>query len=148
MKQKSKTPTRAPPLAYFSTTPWAGFARGSAPREEALPLCTQPRCRRAKLCIAAHENLFCQRTHFSANEKDKFDRASQQAFNKKFPPYPKGTPWELREKRVQAIMAYRKSQQQELALRWKAGEFDHLYGKWRRGGVLLKPPPKDYVELR
>ena len=156
MKPKSKSPKRPTPARssaktlrpFFSKTPWAGFAREQVLRDAALPVCADPRCRRTKLCIAAHENLFCQRTHFSGGEKQKRGVAAQQAFEKKFPAYPTGTPWELREKRVQAIMAHRKSEQDEMQARWKAGAFDHLYGTWRRGGVLMKPPPKDYVDLR
>jgi hypothetical protein len=32
------------------------------------------------------------------------------------------------------------------AARWKAGEFDHLYGPYRAKGIVMKAPPKTYVE--
>ena len=35
---------------------------------------------------------------------------------------------------------------EKMVARWKAGEFDQLYGPYKPKGVLLKPPPKTYVE--
>ena len=147
MSKKPKSHIRAVPKPFYSQTPWAGFARGDAPRDVALHVCPDQRCRRAKLCHAAHAGLFCQRTHFSPAEKKKFDAPAQRTFAKKFPVYPQNAPKEVRELRMQGILAHRKSQQQELQGRWKAGEFDELYGKWRARGALMKPPPKQYVEM-
>ena len=147
MSKKPKSHIRAVPKPFYSKTPWAGFARGCAPRAAALPVCADARCRRAKLCQAAHAGLFCQRTHFSPAEKKKFEAPAQRAFDKKFPVYPKNATKEVRELRMEGILAYRKSEQQEMQARWKAGEFDALYGKWRGRGVLMKPPPQDYIEL-
>ena len=33
-----------------------------------------------------------------------------------------------------------------MTARWKAGEFDGLFGAFKTRGVMLKPPPKIYVE--
>ena len=146
MSKKPKSHIRAVPKPFYSKTPWAGFARGCAPRSEALPVCADARCRRAKLCHAAHAGLFCQRTHFSPAEKKKFDAPAQRAFDDKFPAHPKNAPLDLREERVMAILAQRKLDAQEMQARWKAGEFDGLYGRYKAAGVLLKPPLKIYVE--
>ena len=48
--------------------------------------------------------------------------------------------------RFNDLYAIRKAHAAELTRRWKAGEFDHLYGPWRARGALMKPPPKIYVE--
>ena len=146
MSKKPKSHIRAVPKPFYSKTPWAGFARGQAPRAAALPVCADARCRRAKLCHAAHDGLFCQRTHFSPAEKKKFDAPAQRAFDDKFPAHPKNAPLDLREARVMAILAQRKLDAQEMQARWKAGEFDALYGRWRGRGVLMKPPPCTYLE--
>ena len=37
-------------------------------------------------------------------------------------------------------------QNEEMTARWKAGEFDHLYGPYTPKGVLIKAPQKVYVE--
>ena len=145
-EDKKTLRSKAVPKPFYSQTPWAGFARGDAPRAQALPMCADARCRRAKLCHAAHAGLFCQRTHFSPAEKKKFDAPAQRAFDNKFPAHPKNAPLDLREERVMAILAQRKLEAQEMQARWKAGEFDGLYGKYKAAGVLLKPPPKIYVE--
>ena len=146
MSKKPKSHIRAAPKPFYSKTPWAGFARGDAPRAAALPVCADARCRRAKLCHAAHLGLFCQRTHFSPAEKKKFDAPAQRAFDDKFPAHPKNAPLDLREERLMAILAHRKFEAQEMQARWKAGEFDALYGKWRGRGVLMKPPTCTYRE--
>ena len=146
MSKKPKSHIRAVPKPFYSQTPWAGFARGDAPRAQALPVCADARCRRAKLCHAAHAGLFCQRTHFSPEEQKKFYAPAQRAFDLKFPAHPKNAPLDLREERLMAILAQRKRDAQEMKARWKAGEFDALYGQWRGRGVLMKPPPKHYVE--
>jgi hypothetical protein len=146
LSKKPKSHIRAVPKPFYSKTPWAGFARGCAPRAEALPVCADARCRRAKLCHAAHAGLFCQRTHFSPAEKKKFDAPAQRAFDEKFPAHPKNAPLDLREERVMAILEQRTLEAQEMQARWKAGEFDGLYGRYKAAGLLLKPPPKIYVE--
>jgi hypothetical protein len=37
-------------------------------------------------------------------------------------------------------------QKTEMTERWRAGEFNHLYGPYAPKGVLMKAPPKIYVE--
>ena len=49
-------------------------------------------------------------------------------------------------KRLMDITTIRLMQKTEMTERWQAGEFDHLYGPYAPKGVLMKPPPKVYVE--
>ena len=49
-------------------------------------------------------------------------------------------------KRLMDITTIRLMQKTEMTERWKAGEFDHLYGPYAPKGVLMKAPPKIYVE--
>ncbi len=51
-----------------------------------------------------------------------------------------------RMERINNLAAIQRAQLAKMTARWKAGEFDHLYGPYRAKGVLLKPPPKTYVE--
>ena len=51
-----------------------------------------------------------------------------------------------RTKRLIDLASIRLMQNEEMTARWGAGEFDHLYGPYRPKGVLMKPPPKIYVE--
>jgi hypothetical protein len=44
------------------------------------------------------------------------------------------------------ITTVRQMQKTEMTERWQAGEFDHLYGPYAPKGVLMKAPPKIYVE--
>jgi hypothetical protein len=147
MSKKPKSQIRDVPMPFLSKAPWAGFARGCAPRQDPLPRCPNPRCFRGKTCAAAHKGLFCQRTHFSPAEKIKFQRDEQRELDERFPVLPEGAGGELRTQRLQDILAYRKQQQAKMTARWKAGEFDGLYGKWQARGVLMTPPPRDYIEV-
>ncbi len=147
MSKKPKSHNRPEPRPFLSKAPWAGFARGDMKRDHALVRCPIGRCVRAKACVAAHKHLFCQRTHFSPGEKVKFTAAEQRELNKRFPLLPEGAGGELRTQRLQDILAYRRQQQDKMVARWKAGEFDGLYGKFRARGVVMKPPPRLYFEL-
>ena len=124
------------PLPHLSHSPWAGFTPREHKRAEALGLCPNPRCRRLKACVAAHDGLYCQRTHLS-------HAAYLAGLAKREPP-----PRDLELRRLAMIDALEQNKAAHAALtaRWKAGEFDHLYGKWRARGALVKPPPKQYVE--
>jgi hypothetical protein len=97
--------------------------------------------------VAAHDNLYCQRTHFSPAEQKKRERGDphQRAVDA-VPPVADHGNMMARTKRLIDIAAIRLMQKSEMKERWAAGEFDHLYGPYRPKGVLLKPPPKIYVE--
>ncbi len=56
------------PTSYRSLTPWDGFTPRDKPRKTPLAVCPHTACRRAKACIRATEDLYCQRTHLSASE--------------------------------------------------------------------------------
>ncbi len=51
-----------------------------------------------------------------------------------------------RMERINRLAAILRAREAEMTARWKAGEFDHLHGPSTSKGVLLKPPPKIYVE--
>ena len=92
-----------------------------------------------KQCVAAHENLYCQRTHISHAEHVRAH-----------PPAPKPDRGDLDLRREFLIdqIEQRTARQQEMQSRWRLGEFDQLYGKYNRNGVLLQPPPRTYEEGR
>ena len=48
--------------------------------------------------------------------------------------------------RATLIADLRKDHHAAMTARWKAGEFDHLYGKYAKAGCLMKPPPRLYQE--
>ena len=134
------------PRPHVSTQPWTGFTRHDCPRGVALPICPSARCRRAKACVAAHDGLYCRRTHFSAAEQEKWKRRDpHERAIEAAPPADHGTLVE-RMKRLMTHATIRLAQSTEMTARWQAGEFDHLYGPYRRKGVVVKAPPKIYVE--
>ena len=54
--------------------------------------------------------------------------------------------FEGRGERIKQISELRLAHHEKMTARWKAGEFDDTYGKYSAKGVLMKPPPKVYVE--
>ena len=139
-----------PPRALrprVSLEPWMGFTCHDCPREIPLPSCPSPHCRRAKACLAAHDNLYCRRTHFSPDEQKKWNsRDPYQRELDRVPPVIDPDDLTERMERINLLAAIQRAQEAEMTGRWKAGEFDLLYGPYRPKGVLLKPPPKIYVE--
>ena len=135
------------PQPYLTTTPWNKYSMREFPRDQDLPLCPSPACRRAKACIAAHDNIYCRRTHLSVVEmrlKKGLAAHAEKRPEKR---------WNLRDARARALMYELQASEIEknngnLTDRWKAGEFDHLYGKYSPRGVLKIPPKKQYVEKR
>jgi hypothetical protein len=132
---------------HVSHEPWTGFTSHDAPRTAPLPTCRSPLCRRAKQCIAAHENLYCQRTHFSPPEQVKWQR--NHPLRRTLDAVPEVIdPTDLTERmeRVAELAGIKRGYAADMTKRWKAGEFDALYGKYTARGVIKKPPPKIYVE--
>ena len=132
---------------YISDAPWSGFSALDWPREKPLPRCPAPRCRRARQCLAAHDGLYCRRTHLSAPEIEAMRRES--ALSKAIalvPPVFDPDDLQARLDRAAQIAELRKDHHAGMTARWKAGEFDHLYGKYAKAGRLMKPPPRLYQE--
>ncbi len=127
---------KAPPKPKLTHAPWAGYTAREHKREAALACCPSPRCARLKQCVAAHEGLYCQRTHVSHAAHV---RAHPPA------PLPDRNDLDLRREFLIEQIELRKAALQEMQARWKAGEFDQLYGKYKSHGVLLQPPPRIYV---
>ena len=135
------------PRPHVSRQPWLGFTRHDCPRGIPLPVCPSPRCRRAKACVAAHDSLYCQRTHFSPAEQKKREcRDPHQRAIAAIPLAQADSSIADRLKLLIERSVIRLVQSEEMTERWKAGEFDQLYGPYTPKGVLLKPPPKIYVE--
>jgi hypothetical protein len=136
---------RTPPKPYYSTTPWTGFTRREKKRDEALARCPSPACRRAKACQAAHEDLYCRRSHLSLKE---FRARTEQLPRDlgQFPVTP--TKSQMRAKRIMTdlLAAEAASKLKDMTERWKRGDLDDVYGKWTARGKLMQPPERQYTE--
>jgi hypothetical protein len=127
--------------------PWTGYTRHDAPRDTPLASCPSLRCRRAKLCLAAHDNLYCQRTHFSPAEQEVRQRLDPLRLElDQVPPVMDPKSFTERVERISNLAAIRRAHAAAMTKRWKAGEFDGIYGKYSAKGVVLAPPPRLYVE--
>jgi hypothetical protein len=134
----SMTKSNSPPRPKLTHAPWAGYTAHEHKRDEALALCPSPRCRRLKRCVAASEDLYCRRTHIPHSEY-LHGRPQVQEF-------PTHEDLDVRRERIVARIEERQAVHKAMVVRWRAGEFDHLYGKFKPAGVILQPPPKIYVE--
>jgi hypothetical protein len=136
---------RTPPKPYYSTTPWTGFTPREKKRPQALARCPSLSCRRAKACQAAHDGLYCQRSHLSLRE---FRTRNPQPANDlgRLPRNPSKT--QMRAKRIlsEMLAAEAADKLKDMTDRWKHGDFDELYGKWTKRGTLMTPPPRQYTE--
>lgn len=143
-RRRGRPAALAPKLSH---SPWQGLTAHDSPREAPLPCCPSARCRRAKQCIAALDNLYCLRTHRSLAELEAVARASPlaRALAAVPPPF---DPADLNERmeRLAELAEIRRAHEAEMQAAWKSGALDRLYGPWRRGGVLLQPPPRLYAE--
>jgi hypothetical protein len=133
-------PTPAP---YLTTTPWQLFTLRERKRPQTLAHCPSAKCKRAKACVDAHDQLYCQRSHESIAEQRARTGFTPQATA----PYKEWTFDEVTARREQSdlMLAEAQSRQRELTQRWKAGEFDALYGKFKPYGVLKQPPPREFA---
>ena len=110
-------------------------------------ICPSPACRRAKACLACHDNLYCQRTHFSPPEQAKHQRRDPLRLElDSVMPVMDPTSLSERIERIAELAAIRRAHTARMTERWRAGEFDGLYGKYVAKGVVLTPPPNVYVE--
>jgi hypothetical protein len=130
-----------------SHEPWLGYTAHDCPRAAPLPVCPSPRCRRAKACLAAHKGLYCQRTHHALAEYRKLGlHSAAQKEVDAMPPVADRWDLKARQLRIKQVIEIGERYNGEMTARWKAGEFDHLYGKYSVRGVVLKPPPRAYAE--
>jgi hypothetical protein len=136
------TNNNAPHLShrpFLTKAPWAGYSAHEHMRDLALPRCPHARCKRLKQCVAAHEGLYCQRTHISHAEYCQSQpRVARPRDDEELG---------FRQERMLNAIEQRRERFNAMTARWKAGEFDGLYGKYKTSGVVLKPPPQIYVEL-
>jgi hypothetical protein len=131
------------PKPYLTTTPWCMFNANERKRPAALRHCPSAKCRRAKACVDAHDQTYCQRSHESIAER----RAKLGLGPRKPVVYENWTLDQATAKREQSdlMLAEAQAKHRDLTKRWKAGEFDGLYGKFKPEGVWKQPPPKDFA---
>jgi hypothetical protein len=117
------------------------------PRARPLAVCPSVRCRRAKLCLAALDGLYCLRSHHSLAELKARRRCTplQRDLDRVAPVLDAGD-LDARLARVVELAAIRRGHEDAMRDKWRAGILDHLYGKYRRDGVVLRPPPRTYGE--
>jgi hypothetical protein len=129
---------------YLTTTPWTLFTSRERKRPAALRQCPSAKCRRAKACVDAHDQLYCQRSHESIAE-----RRARLGFAPLAAPTLED--WTLdevtaRREKSDLMLAEAQARQRNMTQRWKVGEFDDLYGKYKPHGVLKHPPDRQYKE--
>jgi hypothetical protein len=131
------------PKPYLTSTPWVPFTMRERKRPEPLAHCPSAKCQRAKACVDAHDQTYCQRSHESIAERRARLGITQQprTVRENF------TLDQITAKREESdlMLADVQAKERELTKRWKAGEFDDLYGKFKHHGVLKQPPPRDFA---
>ena len=133
---------------YRSHTPWTGFTPREKRRAKPLARCPAAACRRAKHCIRAADALYCRRTHLTVAEA-RFKAPRRNPLATPWPTLPANASLEQVEMyRIANDMLVAKAEENQARMvnRWKAGALDHLYGPYDPKGVVMKPPPKEYVE--
>jgi hypothetical protein len=149
--RRGRAPGDAP---IVSRRPWAGFSGHDSPRPQALAICPSARCsglwRLIAHCsarLSSLDNLYCLRTHHSLAEQCAIKRQSPlQRELDLIPPVFDGDDLGARVERIAALAAVRRAHEAEMQALWKSGALDHLYGPYKPHGVMLKPPPRTYVE--
>mgnify|MGYP000936655860 CR=1 FL=1 len=128
------------PKPYLTTTPWQLFTPRERKRAAVLTQCPSARCRRAKACVDAHDNIYCQRSHKSVAEARGGKRVAVKPLRL--------TLAAVRAKLAETdiMLADAEARQALMTERWKSGEFDALYGKYNARGVLKVPPVRQYTE--
>jgi hypothetical protein len=143
-KQRGRARSLAP---FVSLRPWAGFTAQDSPRPQPLERCPSARCRRAKACIAALDGLYCLRTHHSLAELQARARHSDlQRELDSVPPVPDETDFPARMERIAELAQIRRAHEARMLAAWKAGTLSPGLPKFRSAGVVMRPPPKAYVE--
>lgn len=132
---------------YLTTTPWHLFTLRERKRPAPLRRCPSAKCRRAKACLDAHDQIYCQRSHESVAER-RAKRGSRGLEPQAARPAAAWTLDEITAKREESdlMLAAAQAREREMTKRWKAGEFDDLYGKYKPHGVLKHPPSRQYTE--
>jgi hypothetical protein len=129
--------------------PWSGFGPYDKLRDQPLPVCPSPACRRAKACIRATEDSFCQRTHLTPGEiRAQARQVSKPIFMPKLGPKPSAKQLQVYRIMTDHLLEDIEVHNAQMLARWKKGELDHLYGKFSPKGIVLQPPPRAYVETK
>jgi hypothetical protein len=129
---------------YITTTPWLPFTLRERKRAQILARCPSAACRRAKACVDAHDDLYCQRSHESVAEARRHFKPDP-----KFATLPLNPTFDQVQAHVivtDTRLAEAKARTQDMRQKWKSGIFDGLYGKFRADGVWKHPPDRQYTE--
>ncbi len=127
--------------------PWSRFSADEFPRENPLPRCPDPKCRRAKACLSAHKGLFCQRTHFTIREgKIRTPKTETGKYIDAITMPPTGAGLDLHMTYIKEISGLRKVEQKQMEKIWRAGGYDKAFGPYTAKGFMRGPPAKHYVE--
>jgi hypothetical protein len=127
------------PAPYVTREPWLGFTPRERLRISPLRLCPSTKCRRAKACVDAHDDLYCQRTHQGVPQPHKAQPARSA---RGFTSTELAVIREKNDERLAEVAAMKRL----MVAKWKAGAFDALYGKFRQHGVWKHPPQRQYTE--
>ncbi len=143
-KQRGRARDAAP---FVSLRPWAGFTAHQSPRALPLPVCPSPRCRRARACIAALDDLYCQRTHHGLDElrRQRLNSPLQRELDSVLPVLDE-TDLSERMERIAALAEIRRAYVARMLALWKAGGLGPGFHKFRSAGVIMRPPLKTYAE--
>lgn len=131
------------PAPYLTREPWLPFTPREKPRPLALKACPSSKCRRAKSCINALDNIYCQRTHESLPQFR--IRSGYKAPPARTRHFTSGELEALRESTDQRL-ADIAIQKREMIIKWKSGVFNDSFGKYKPYGVLKHPPDRQYTE--
>jgi hypothetical protein len=134
-------------LPHLTKTPWKGFSPGDWPREKPLPKCPSQRCRRAKQCIDAKDDLYCKREYLSDRDARALYATSKLAQAvKALPTEGNDIDPSIREAWAANVTSLHKENDAKLTELWKDGYLDHLYGKYQPRGAKIAPPVRRYME--
>jgi hypothetical protein len=133
--------------ARWKPFPWSRYSRDEFPRENPLPRCPSAKCRRAKSCVAAHKDLYCQRTHFSTKEgKARVAKSTMEKEIEKLTQPPPHAALQFHMDYMKEVSDLQKMEERERMKLWRAGALPSSFGRYRTTGVMKLPPPKEYVE--
>ena len=136
-------PTKPPPKPYLTSTPWAGFTPRERKRKVPLVHCPSKACARVKKCVDAHDGLYCQRSHESLVQARVRSGRKPIKVSKRLMILEEA---QAKRMTIEAQLGEVQAREREMTQRWKSGEFDAAYGKFKSAGVLKHPPVRQYTE--
>ncbi len=133
------------PQAYLTRTPWVLFTSSERKRQTPLAHCPSKACQRAKACVDPFDKIYCKRSHESVKEARARKKITSAPVKRRSRNMTLDQATAMREE-YDVLLAAAQAQERDMTLRWKAGEFDTLYGKFKPSGVWKQPPLRQYTE--